>query len=286
MNTNAAVLFHFARFSAYAILGSSLGCAAVGDLGDDDPRGSTTSTAMSTHGSLETTSSAGTTSSTASTLDTSGLASTSSTESLTSGTEESGLASDDTTTGMVCDPGDCEDLPRPHAPCADGSTPNATCVPLEGRCAWLEDACPEPCTEDECGPPPPTDLCPDGITHSELGPCERRDDGLCAYTILECPLCCSETQLPDCPEPITCCADGTWLCGTPDECPDGATALACEIPACQPEGASCANGESCCRDSTCCAGVPILPGEEFCSSTCPVSDRARKANFAPVDVRV
>lgn len=53
---------------------------------------------------------------------------------------------------------------------------------------------------------------------------------------------------------------------------------------CSSEGESCADGELCCAQLNCCAGVPVPPGQEFCSSMCPISDRDRKREFAPVDV--
>ncbi len=53
---------------------------------------------------------------------------------------------------------------------------------------------------------------------------------------------------------------------------------------CSDEGASCAEGELCCDGLDCCAGVPVPEGQEFCSNNCPISDRNRKRDFAPVDV--
>jgi len=33
----------------------------------------------------------------------------------------------------------------------------------------------------------------------------------------------------------------------------------------------------------CCAGVPVPPGQEFCSDNCPISDRAAKTDLRAVD---
>jgi hypothetical protein len=53
---------------------------------------------------------------------------------------------------------------------------------------------------------------------------------------------------------------------------------------CSGEGQSCADGQTCCDGTTCCEGVPVTPGQEYCGSTCPISDRNKKENFASVDV--
>lgn len=229
--------YRLARHSLGGLLWMSLGCSAVGDLGNDDRDASSTSVSASSSGARETTSSSTTTSSTDTSTNTdtltSGLASTSadvsgaSSEGTGTTGDEGASSESEETTGLLCAPEDCEDIPRPNAPCADGSTPSATCVPFQGACGWYEECGVDVCTDAECGQPPPTALCPDGMTHSGIGPCERRDDGICAYEIYGCPLCCSQTTLPDCPEPITCCADSSWHCGPPEGCPDGATAFVC-----------------------------------------------------------
>ena len=54
---------------------------------------------------------------------------------------------------------------------------------------------------------------------------------------------------------------------------------------CANEGQSCAMGEACCNGLMCCGGVPIPPGEEFCGSPCPMSDRNLKHEFATVDTQ-
>lgn len=54
---------------------------------------------------------------------------------------------------------------------------------------------------------------------------------------------------------------------------------------CGGEGASCANAELCCDGLMCCAGLPVPRGEEFCSVTCPMSDRELKRDFQTVDTQ-
>lgn len=46
---------------------------------------------------------------------------------------------------------------------------------------------------------------------------------------------------------------------------------------------SCADGEKCCNQLQCCEGVPVPPGQEYCSVMCPDSDRNMKENFAAID---
>ena len=53
--------------------------------------------------------------------------------------------------------------------------------------------------------------------------------------------------------------------------------------ACTIQNGSCANGESCCGGLTCCTGVPVQQGQEYCGTTCPVSDRNMKRDFTPID---
>jgi hypothetical protein len=56
--------------------------------------------------------------------------------------------------------------------------------------------------------------------------------------------------------------------------------------ACSMDTESCANGEMCCAQLECCSGIPIPPGQEYCSAgPCPISDRNKKENFAAVDPR-
>lgn len=189
--------------------------------------------------------------------------------------------------GDACSDKDCG--PPPAAPellCDDGvSTVGFVCVDSGDGCGWTMEECPAPCTEEECGPAPgaPVEVCPDGVNVSGPGPCERNADGVCGHTWTECPACCSVIEMPECVDP-TCCGDGIWVCGDASECPEEATALACDdAPMCQDEGESCAAGESCCDGLQCCAGVPVPEGEEFCGAVCPISDRNKKENFAPVD---
>ena len=54
-------------------------------------------------------------------------------------------------------------------------------------------------------------------------------------------------------------------------------------PLCGGETASCAKGETCCAGLECCVGVPVPPGQEFCSMMCPKSDRNLKTEFAAID---
>ena len=53
---------------------------------------------------------------------------------------------------------------------------------------------------------------------------------------------------------------------------------------CVGQAGSCANpGSLCCKGLDCCAGVPVPPGQEFCSNMCPISDRNLKTEFAAID---
>ncbi len=54
-------------------------------------------------------------------------------------------------------------------------------------------------------------------------------------------------------------------------------------PLCGGEMATCAKGEACCAGLECCVGVPVPPGQEFCSAMCPKSDRNLKTEFAAID---
>lgn len=53
---------------------------------------------------------------------------------------------------------------------------------------------------------------------------------------------------------------------------------------CVAQGDSCAEaGSECCPGLHCCAGVPVPPGQEFCSDTCPISDENLKESFSSVE---
>jgi hypothetical protein len=187
-----------------------------------------------------------------------------------------------------CDPAACGPAPGADPMCSDGSGAQWNCLDDGTGCSWQAE-CPndEPCTKDDCGPAPgaPAQLCPDGVNYSGPGPCLRNLDGACAWTFLDCPACCDPVTLPDCPEPITCCGDGSWVCGDAAVCPGGETALACQDGGtCVSAQGSCSAGETCCAGLTCCAGVPVPEGQEYCGTECPMSDRNLKENFATVDV--
>ena len=184
---------------------------------------------------------------------------------------------------------DCGPAPASAPMCPDGTTVDWLCVDNGNGCGWEMEDCPtvEPCTDEECGPAPgaPAQLCPDGVNYSGPGPCERNDEGVCGYTWVECPPCCDTNTLPDCPEPITCCADGSYVCGEASACPDGLEGLECQNgDMCSDEGQSCSDGQNCCDGTTCCGGIPVPPGQEYCGTICPISDRNKKENFASVDV--
>lgn len=89
--------------------------------------------------------------------------------------------------------------------------------------------------------------------------------------------------LPACTGPgVQCFADPCM--GKTAACVNGS----CQISTagggqCSTSGGSCANGETCCSGLTCCAGVPVPPGNEYCSSNCPISDRNIKQGFMSVD---
>ncbi len=195
----------------------------------------------------------------------------------------------DSDSGGSCSEEDCG--PAPGAPdilCEDGVTmAGFVCVDNGDGCGWQMEECPEPCSDEECGPAPgaPSVLCEDGVNTAGPGPCVRNEDGVCGWTFTECPACCDPAELPDCADPITCCADGTWACGDETACEDG-TALECDSGGmCVDEGDACAPGEnSCCEGLTCCAGVPVPEGEEYCGAVCPISDKNKKENFEKVDV--
>jgi hypothetical protein len=52
--------------------------------------------------------------------------------------------------------------------------------------------------------------------------------------------------------------------------------------ACADQGESCTDDDACCDGLTCCIGVPVPPGEEFCGTVCPRSDRNAKRDFTQV----
>jgi hypothetical protein len=52
---------------------------------------------------------------------------------------------------------------------------------------------------------------------------------------------------------------------------------------CVAQQGSCAQGKTCCNGLTCCAGMPVQPGQEYCGSICPVSDRNLKTAIEPVN---
>lgn len=58
-------------------------------------------------------------------------------------------------------------------------------------------------------------------------------------------------------------------------------------PVCSGHMEPCPGGEAdCCDGLMCCSGLPIPPGQEYCSSMiCPVSDRNQKENFEAIDPR-
>ena len=68
-------------------------------------------------------------------------------------------------------------------------------------------------------------------------------------------------------------------------CPDDTDPTA----TCPPSGSCAMNGESCttascCGALSCCGGIPIPPGDEYCSSgPCSISDYNAKQDFGAVD---
>lgn len=66
------------------------------------------------------------------------------------------------------------------------------------------------------------------------------------------------------------------------ECVDGQCVISGDTQ-CAATGESCASGQACCGSLTCCSGVPITPGNEYCSDNCPISDRNIKEGFSSVD---
>jgi hypothetical protein len=84
----------------------------------------------------------------------------------------------------VCDPGtgECVDAGFPQAPqdCPFGCE-NGACLPDPNE------SCEQ--TEEVCGPAmgAPNYLCDDGVTVAGPGPCEVQEDGICGWTMVECP---------------------------------------------------------------------------------------------------
>ncbi len=53
--------------------------------------------------------------------------------------------------------------------------------------------------------------------------------------------------------------------------------------ACVQAGERCMAEVPCCQGLDCCNGSPVPPGEEFCGSICPISDRRQKMGVEPVN---
>lgn len=88
--------------------------------------------------------------------------------------------------------------------------------------------------------------------------------------------------LPACTGPgVQCFADPCM--GKTALCVNGSCQISKPAGQCSVSGGSCANGETCCSGLTCCAGVPVPPGNEYCSTVCPKSDRNIKQGFMSVD---
>lgn len=176
------------------------------------------------------------------------------------------------------------DCPRSMAPCqlcADGTAacPWSKCD--NGSCVSGIDQCPgySPCQGKSCGdtcnPCPPGSECPAVVAY-----CDEKQQ--CQLNVPACSSvgCTSEN---DCPGVGLCppCPDGSCA---ETSCVDGKCQFACGGGgACSASGDSCANGEKCCGGLMCCAGVPVPEGQEFCSDTCPISDRNLKHDFASVN---
>ena len=184
--------------------------------------------------------------------------------------------------------------------CGEGQT----CCPATGLC--YEQGAGTSCPGVGCGigPAGPADCCPDGLAFCEdtsachhpgctdcckpTVSCNDHDECetgyLCCYSSRTCyhpsfGSCSEATPRCDedgaCPGNLECCTQHD-LCFPPD-CTD------CCPTDCAPAAASCATGTPCCGDLACCTGVPVPPGEEYCSSSCPVSDRNVKKDIVPVD---
>lgn len=90
------------------------------------------------------------------------------------------------------------------------------------------------------------------------------------------------------------CGSGQICCGPPacgrcipamsgQYCPDTCGGTGGAAGACAAQQASCAQGQQCCAGLTCCAGMPVQAGQEYCGTTCPVSDRNLKTAIESVD---
>ncbi len=93
-------------------------------------------------------------------------------------------------------------------------------------------------------------------------PCEGGK--VCEYVQVAC------IRAP-CPPQPTCVVDGSGGGG------GGAGACADQGEHCGASG-----DDACCDGLECCIGIPVPPGEEFCGTTCPKSDRNLKQAFAPI----
>jgi hypothetical protein len=127
----------------------------------------------------------------------------------------------------------------------------------------------EPCTDEACGPAmgAPNYLCDDGVTTAGPGPCERRDDGECGWTMVTCPEPepCSEEGCQD--QPSTC--DETWLQPGWDRVCDADSGECVESTAeqaydCAAEGLICEDGACVAGDTDLCADVVCEPIEGHC----------------------
>ncbi|MBZ5711130.1 tail fiber domain-containing protein [Nannocystis pusilla] len=75
----------------------------------------------------------------------------------------------------------------------------------------------------------------------------------------------------------------TTTTGTTAEPTGGSSSSSTGGGACSKQGEPCDDGQACCAMLHCCAGVPVPPGEEFCSDNCPMSDRNAKTDLRAVD---
>jgi hypothetical protein len=93
----------------------------------------------------------------------------------------------------------------------------------------------------------------------------------------------AKESLPKCSGPgVNCFADPCR--GMVAACVQGGcVAKAAPSGTCATSGQSCAQGEACCGGLMCCTGVPVPAGNEYCSATCPRSDRNIKEGFRSVD---
>lgn len=61
------------------------------------------------------------------------------------------------------------------------------------------------------------------------------------------------------------------------------TSTATPANVCVQAGERCLAEVPCCQGLDCCSGSPVPPGEEFCASVCPISDRQEKTGIEPVN---